>query len=159
MINYFSLAIQNYANFSGRSRRKEFWFFVLGMTIINAFLARFYGEHNWVAQVAEILLFIPMLAVAARRLHDQGHSAGWLFIALTGIGIIPLFFMMMAEGQPGANQYGPDPKLDDPYDTEVRNAYQQRNPSANEWYHQDLDRRQRKPVARPVGRVMEDDLV
>lgn len=58
-----------------------------------------------------LLTFIPSLAVAIRRLHDQDKS-GWLylvnFIPFVG-GLIFLVFMFL-DGTPGPNQYGPDPK-------------------------------------------------
>lgn len=157
MVNYFTQTIQNYANFSGRSRRKEFWLFVLATMLIDAFLNRFYGPQNLVTQAAGILLLIPMVALAVRRLHDQGHAGWWLTIALSGIGLIPLFFMMMVPGHEGPNQYGEDPKANDPYDT--GNYTAPRRNAANEWYHEDVLPKYQEPVREPRYRQQDNDLV
>ena len=157
MIESFTHTIQNYANFNGRARRREFWLFVLAQMIITAFLARFYGEHNLVAQAAELLLFIPFVALTWRRLQDQNIS-GWLsLIALTIIGLIPLFFLMMVEGTRGDNQYGPDPKA--PAAAEVDKApFQPRRDTANQWYHEDVSRPDPEPRT-PDYRNDRSDLV
>ena len=157
MVNYFTQTIQNYANFTGRSRRKEFWLFVLATMIIDAFLNRFYGSGNMVTQVAGILLLIPTVALAVRRLHDQGQSGWWLLIALTGVGMIPLFFMMMVPGNEGPNQYGEDPKANDPFDT--GNPTGPRRDTANEWYHEDVSGNHREPMREPRYRQEDSDLV
>ncbi|MDD5818483.1 MAG: DUF805 domain-containing protein [bacterium] len=61
--------------------------------------------------VIGLILFIPMLAAWVRRLHDVGKSGHLLWlILLCGIGgLIPLI-MCISDGQPGENQYGPNPK-------------------------------------------------
>ena len=149
MFQSFSDAISKFATFSGRARRKEFWGFLLVSMLISAAAGALYGENGVLAGALEVLLFIPTLAVAARRLHDQGRSAGWLLIALTGIGIPILFFMMMVEGQPTGNQYGPDPKAEERLDSDQ-----------DEWYHRDMPPRQLdidRPRREPVYR--EDQLV
>lgn len=115
---------KRYADFSGRSRRKEYWMFTLFIIIVYAILIILGGGLGSLANpdagmgLGGILLlafvaatFIPALAVQVRRFHDQGKS-GWMvllgFIPLIG-GIIVLVFMCM-EGTKGANEYGPDPK-------------------------------------------------
>ena len=148
MFQSFSTAISKFATFSGRARRKEFWGFILVSMLISAVVAAMYGENGTLANVLEILLFIPTIAVAARRLHDQGRSAGWLLIALTIIGIPILFFMMMIEGQPFDNAYGPDPK-----------AEERRDAGRGEWYHDDAPRNHRQPARRKDPIYREDQLV
>ena len=61
-----------------------------------------------------LAVLLPSLAVGVRRLHDVGKSGWWLLIALTGIGIIYLFILSVTPGTTGDNEYGPDPKIDDP---------------------------------------------
>ena len=56
-----------------------------------------------------IALIVMMLGAQARRLHDTGQSAQWLWLHLLGLGIVPLIMCIM-EGQAFPNQYGPDPK-------------------------------------------------
>lgn len=58
-----------------------------------------------------LALLLPGLAVAVRRLHDQGKSGAWIFITFVPfIGGIWLLVLMCLEGTRGPNQYGPDPK-------------------------------------------------
>ena len=56
-----------------------------------------------------LLIFAMTLAVWVRRLHDVGQSGHWLWLSLVGLSIVPLIMVMM-DGQPRDNQYGPDPK-------------------------------------------------
>ena len=121
---YFVGTIKNrYANFEGRARRSEYWYFtlfyVLSYLLISfcaGLLTALLGES--LAFISIILiailvfgLLIPNLAVTIRRLHDIGKS-GWFML----IGIIPLvgsiilLVYLCSEGQPGTNLYGPDPK-------------------------------------------------
>jgi len=65
----------------------------------------FYGAILLLSLVLTVLL----LGAQARRLHDTGQSAHWLWFHIAGLGIVPLIMCIM-EGQPFENQYGPDPK-------------------------------------------------
>ena len=61
--------------------------------------------------VIGLILFIPMLAAWVRRLHDVGKSGHLLWlILLCGIGGLVPLIMCISDGQPGENQYGPNPK-------------------------------------------------
>ncbi len=44
-----------------------------------------------------------------RRLHDMGQTGAWVLLGFVGLGIVPLIMCIM-DGQPGTNQWGPDPK-------------------------------------------------
>ncbi|MXP46092.1 DUF805 domain-containing protein [Altererythrobacter luteolus] len=115
------MPLKRYADFSGRSRRKEYWMFVLFMIIAAVILSVIEGVLGMSGMVGGvygplttlfiIAIIIPSLAVQVRRFHDQGKS-GWMvllgFIPLIG-GIIVLVFMCL-EGDRGDNEYGPDPK-------------------------------------------------
>ena len=117
---YKKVVFQNYANFSGRARRSEYWYFFLTY-LITAIIASIidnvaglnfeplpYGPF-YLANA--LLVLIPSLAVGIRRLHDVGKS-GWflliLFIPL--IGAIWFIVILCKEGDKGINAYGPDPK-------------------------------------------------
>jgi uncharacterized membrane protein YhaH (DUF805 family) len=55
---------------------------------------------------------VPGIAVTFRRLHDTDRSGWWLLIALVPvIGALVLFILMVLDSHPGANRYGPSPKL------------------------------------------------
>ena len=116
----FGEAIQSvfskYATFSGRARRSEYWYFVLLQVIVTAVLNGLYSATESVAFSAILVLFdlallLPSLAVCWRRLHDIGKSGGYyFFILIPLVGWILLLVWMCQDSQPGANQYGPNPK-------------------------------------------------
>ena len=54
-------------------------------------------------------MFLPSLAVMARRLHDTGKSAWWMLLYLTLVGIIVLFVFACLRGNVGSNKFGEDP--------------------------------------------------
>lgn len=105
-----------YATFSGRARRSEYWYFVLLQVIVTAVLNGLYSATESVAFSAILVLFdlallVPSLAVCWRRLHDIGKSGGYYFFVLIPlVGWILLLVWMCQDSQPGANQYGPNPK-------------------------------------------------
>lgn len=110
-----SYCFSNYANFTGRGRRSEFWWFYLAVVIISAvaqgLLAAIFGADSglyyFLAAVVSIALVIPLYAAGARRLHDTGKS-GWLqlLLLIPCIGVIVLIVFWAQEGQPTENQYG-----------------------------------------------------
>lgn len=116
----FGEAIQSvfskYATFSGRARRSEYWYFVLLQVIVTAVLNGLYSATESVAFPVILVLFdlallVPSLAVCWRRLHDIGRSGGYyFFILIPLVGWILLLVWMCQDSQPGANQYGPNPK-------------------------------------------------
>lgn len=124
----FSEAIQhvfsNYANFNGRARRREYWYFVLFTLICNIALsivgALFADTHfAWIGTGASglfsLAMLIPTLAVSWRRLHDIGRSGAWYFIVLIPlVGSILLLIWVCTDSQPGDNMYGPNPKEPQP---------------------------------------------
>jgi uncharacterized membrane protein YhaH (DUF805 family) len=109
---------KNYANFSGRARRKEYWLFVLANSLIQIGVSITLGlsEVPPVAQMVIVwaimlALLVPGGAVSVRRLHDTERSAWWLLIALIPLaGFLILFIFMCLDGTVGDNRYGPDPK-------------------------------------------------
>jgi uncharacterized membrane protein YhaH (DUF805 family) len=105
-MNYFLMAFTKYAQFSGRSRRSEYWYFALFSTIISVILL-FVGDAVGFPQLRLIYslgVLIPSLAVAVRRMHDVNKS-GWFLL-------IPIYNLILActDGTSGDNEYGPDPK-------------------------------------------------
>ena len=123
---------RRYADFSGRSRRKEYWMFALfqfivAMVLVAVMFAGGFGSVNEMTGQAEpgtlfyigigLLVifglgsFIPSLAVSVRRFHDQDKSGWFLLLQLIPYigGIIVLVFMCL-DGTRGPNRFGPDPK-------------------------------------------------
>ena len=120
---YLKVVRDNYANFSGRARRQEYWMFVL-FNMIFAFLTAFVGGLLGVMFNAPELgmalygiyllaIIIPSIAVLVRRLHDIGKIGAWFFISFVPfIGGIWLLILMCTEGERIENQYGVDPKAE-----------------------------------------------
>jgi uncharacterized membrane protein YhaH (DUF805 family) len=105
---------EKFVEFSGRSRRKEFWTFVLvnfGITIILNGLESVIGLFGIVATLFGLAILIPSIAVGVRRLHDTGRTGWWLLIGFFPlIGLIVLIYFYVQDSEPGANQYGVNPK-------------------------------------------------
>jgi len=119
-MNWYLAVLRNYAGFSGRARRTEYWMFVLfniifciaAIVLDNIVGTAIDGVGYGLFYILYALaLFIPALAVAVRRLHDVGKSGWWIFIALIPIvGAIWLLVLYATDSQPGDNEYGPNPK-------------------------------------------------
>ena len=105
--------LSQYANFTGRARRSEFWWFYLAnflASIVASIIDQVIGVPLFQVVVA-LGLLIPGLAVGARRLHDIGKSGWWQLIALVPlVGIIVLIVFWCQDGDQAPNQHGPSPK-------------------------------------------------
>jgi uncharacterized membrane protein YhaH (DUF805 family) len=119
-MKWYLLMLTRFNDFSGRSRRKEYWMAFL-INIIISFVVGFIdgaiGSNLWggigvLSALYIIALLIPGIAVTVRRLHDTGRS-GWLLLiaVIPIIGAIVLLVWLAADGNRGDNQYGPDPKM------------------------------------------------
>jgi len=110
MIDWFVKCLKNYANFTGRARRKEFWFFALVqfiILIIAQIIDSIIGTDFVLYGLVALALFIPSLAVSVRRLHDINKSGWWYLIALIPlIGGILLIVWFATETKPEPNQWG-----------------------------------------------------
>ncbi len=119
-MHYYLKALRQYADFSGRARRKEYWMFTLfnvifavvaiGLDILigSAIDGMVFGPFYIVYLMAMV---IPSLAVAIRRLHDTGKS-GWMILVgfIPLIGSIWLLILYCTDSYPGNNKWGPNPK-------------------------------------------------
>jgi uncharacterized membrane protein YhaH (DUF805 family) len=61
---------------------------------------------NLLNGMVNIALFLPTLAVGARRLHDVGKSGWWQLLLVTVVGIIPLVVWWSKAGMIEPNEYG-----------------------------------------------------
>ena len=113
-MDWYMGVLRKYAEFSGRARRREYWTFALISFLIGCALgvigALVHGLAflSWVYSLA---VLVPSIAVSVRRLHDTGRSGWWLLIGLIPlIGLIVLIVFLATDGEPGDNEYGPNPK-------------------------------------------------
>jgi uncharacterized membrane protein YhaH (DUF805 family) len=108
-VNYYLDVLRNYAGFSGRAPRSEYWMFTL-FNLIAGVLLMIIGAviHFPLLYVIYCLaVLVPTLAVASRRLHDTDRSAAWILIGLIPfVGAIVLLVFLCQEGTPGPNRYG-----------------------------------------------------
>ena len=109
--DWFVKSLKNYANFSGRARRKEYWFFILvqfGVILIASVIdSIIFKKPSVLYMLTALALFIPSLAVSVRRLHDIGKSGWWYLICLIPlIGAILLIVWFATETKPETNQWG-----------------------------------------------------
>ena len=114
-MNWFLLALKQYATFSGRARRKEYWFFFLfyllifiGLSLLDTILG-----FGLLSSLFALAMLLPSVAVAVRRLHDTGRTGWWVLIGLVPVVNLLLIYFMVLDSDPGTNAYGPNPKATD----------------------------------------------
>ena len=126
---YLKVLKENYVNFSGRARRKEFWMFHLFLIIIiticigldnilGTVVAMDAGPFGlivlpfgWLFFLCGIFHFLPSLSLVVRRLHDVGKSGSWCLIGLIPIiGNVFLIVFLCSEGDKNENKWGLNPK-------------------------------------------------
>ena len=124
---YLKVMKENFSNFSGRARRKEYWMFtliymifiIIAMVLDGALGLGFdmgYGvtaPYGWIYSIVALVHLIPTLGVLVRRLHDVGKSGWFMLISLVPIiGSIWLLVLLCTDGDSEDNEYGSNPKKD-----------------------------------------------
>lgn len=119
-MDWFIAAFRKYAVFSGRARRREYWFFVLfyllfyfGLSFLEVMLGgpQVSAEGGVWTALYSLFMLLPFLAVSVRRLHDTGRSGWWLLVGFIPIvGTLILLWFNIQNSQPGTNRFGPNPK-------------------------------------------------
>lgn len=116
--------LNQYSDFKSRARRKEYWMFALFNFIISmlivgvdnalGFSFNYTGNFSGTGVfnlLYNLLILIPSLAVAVRRLHDIGKSGWMLLIGLIPlVGVIWLLILLLRDSEARENKYGPNPK-------------------------------------------------
>lgn len=117
--------LSNYANFSGRAPRSEYWWWVLALLIIfliaavidemiiipalGVELAANSGGQP-LSTIVSLALLLPNIAVAVRRLHDVDRSGWWVLLSFIPIiGLLVLLFWYVQRGTESENRFGPNP--------------------------------------------------
>lgn len=138
MRSYFHV-LRNYAHFSGRATRKEYWSFVFFNPLVLCAAALLTGGIGVLADsscwgseaertetmmhfgglgavVYSLLVLLPSVALAVRRMHDTGRSGWWLFVPLMN------FIRACQRSQPGENRYGRGLERTEPVRAAVQTA-------------------------------------
>lgn len=110
--------------FSGRSARKEFWWFmIVNLVIMLCIMAIIFtlsfgkpgggnaGIFGALPFLYSLIILIPAIAVGIRRMHDIGKSGWWILISfIPYVGGVIFLILAAIDSQPGSNQYGQNPK-------------------------------------------------
>jgi len=120
-MNYPLEVFKKYAEFCGRARRSEYWYFelfnvgvLLTLMVLDNFVIGVYNtsgsEIGLLSGMYIIAIIVPSLAVTVRRLHDTDHTGWWVFINIIPIiGPLVLLYFTVQPGQPGTNRFGINP--------------------------------------------------
>jgi len=113
-MEWYIKVLKNYAVFSGRAQRKEYWMFTLFQIIVSILVViidTLVGAWGVFTVLYALAVIIPSIAVGVRRLHDTEKSGWWMFIGFIPlIGSLILLYFFVTDGTPGVNKYGPNPK-------------------------------------------------
>ena len=137
---------RRYLDFRTRSSRSEYWWWTLFSALTSVLTMVLdevlFGGTAILNTLNAILLFIPGLAVAIRRLHDTDRSGWWLLIALgiivisaliywalILIGILLLIYWYVQPGTAGSNRYGYNPLRSSAVSDFVETGHISRTPS------------------------------
>ncbi|HET6785041.1 MAG TPA: DUF805 domain-containing protein [Erysipelotrichaceae bacterium] len=90
-IEAIKICFMEYANFTGKASRYEYWWFLLFMILVMSIA---YLIHERLNQIITIIFLVPFLAVGARRLNDAGQSIWWQLFLFVPFGQIIVLFMM-----------------------------------------------------------------
>jgi uncharacterized membrane protein YhaH (DUF805 family) len=82
--------LASFRDFRGTTARTEYWFFALFVFLLQLVLGVFDSmigkalsvNFSWLEVCASVLLLLPQLSISARRFHDSGKSAHWLWLNL-----------------------------------------------------------------------------
>lgn len=117
-LGWFFYVFKQYAVFSGRAQRAQYWYFTLfsilaeiALEICDQALGTSNEHLSLFSSLFSLAVLLPSLGVTVRRLHDIGRSGWWVLILLIPIlGALVLLVFMVLDSQPGDNRYGPNPK-------------------------------------------------
>lgn len=138
VLDWFGKCWRGYINFEGRARRKEFWSFqlcyvaidVIGVMLFLLALTggvtdssdggifddmglSYFGFMGLLVtgfSVLNIILFIPNIAVAVRRLHDINLSGWWLLLHFIPVGVCAVWILFCIDTNRETNAWGPPAK-------------------------------------------------
>lgn len=113
--HYFILGLKKSADFRGRTRRRDFWYFFLSLEIINLMLFflksilegmnnQLYIFFDIIQVIFSVIVILPYFAVSIRRMHDINRSGWWVLLPIVNI------VFSCQDSDPQTNRFGPSPK-------------------------------------------------
>ena len=117
----FISVFRNWLNFSGRACRSEYWYFFLSIfiiTIVLTIIEMSIGIYSYELETGpltlllQLIIIIPSISVASRRLQDRGISGWWQLSYITIIGIFVIFVLLMLPAKEDENKWGRNQLLD-----------------------------------------------
>ena len=104
-------------DFRGRARRAHYWanlacWAAVATIVVGAGRAMISRDAFDLAFVATLILAgADQLAMIFRRAHDTGRSGWiWLLLPIPLVNFLPLYWLLIEDGQRGANRHGPPVK-------------------------------------------------
>ena len=115
---FISVVRDNYINFDGRARRKEFWTFHFFSSIFSIFALFVDSSLGLIDTIGfniiyTLIIFCPAVAVSIRRMHDINKSGWWLILS---IFVFPVIYLACKDSDIGHNDYGSSKKY--PYSSD-----------------------------------------
>ncbi|MCW8345096.1 MULTISPECIES: DUF805 domain-containing protein [Vibrio] len=120
-MNWFISVLKRPIEFSGRARRKEYWYFMGISVLISVILTIIDNALGWYSVSEEIgilsgiftlFIILPSLSVTARRLHDTGRTGWWMLLYFIPIiGFFVMLYFLVLDSENAENVYGSNPKL------------------------------------------------
>ena len=108
-------AFSQYATFSGRASRSEFWFFYLFLVIASFVAASIdalvlNNQNSYLTLILFLATLIPLIAITTRRLHDTDRSGWWQLLSFIPlVGAIILIIWLCTASTPRSNRFGSNP--------------------------------------------------
>ena len=112
--------LTNWNNFSGRACRSEYWYFSLAADLVQLIISIIETATGMVVESTDmgilsiiftLLILVPSISVASRRLQDRGLSGWWQLTYLTIIGIPVIVVLAMLPAKEDENKWGRNPLL------------------------------------------------
>ncbi|MFO6299180.1 DUF805 domain-containing protein [Rahnella selenatireducens] len=105
-MNWYIKAIKSYATFSGRAKRREYWWFAVFNALISVgitLITLLFGDEWIMYTLYSVFMFLPSLALVVRHNHDAGYSGWWILCPVFN------FILMFFKSDPEDNRFGPHP--------------------------------------------------
>jgi uncharacterized membrane protein YhaH (DUF805 family) len=119
IMHWYTDVLKRYADFKGRARRSEYWYFFLCnlaiaivLAIVDSIVRKLTGlGFNPLGTLYALIVIVPGIAVTVRRLHDTDRSGWWVLLGFVPFAGLVLIVFLAQEGVGTTNRFGINPKL------------------------------------------------